>query len=80
MRPGDRIALMLQNVPQFPIAVHAAWLCGLVVTPVNPMNKPRELDYQLCDAGVRAVVCLDGALVAEHTADGWRCLSIAIAP
>jgi long-chain acyl-CoA synthetase len=59
VRAGDRIALMLQNVPQFPIAVHAAWLCGAVITPVNPMNKPRELEYQLADAGVRAIVCLE---------------------
>jgi long-chain acyl-CoA synthetase len=59
LEPGDRIALMLQNVPQFPIAIHAAWLCGLVVTPVNPMNKPRELEHQLTDGDVRVMICLE---------------------
>jgi long-chain acyl-CoA synthetase len=59
LRPGDRVALMLQNVPQFPIAVHAVWLCGGVITTVNPMNKEDELRHQLADSGARIVVCLE---------------------
>jgi len=59
LRPGDRVALMLQNVPQTVIAFHAVWLAGGVVTPVNPMNKRRELLHQLTDAGVRIAVCLE---------------------
>jgi long-chain acyl-CoA synthetase len=59
LRPGDRVALMLQNVPQFPIAVHAVWRCGGVVTTVNPMNKERELRHQLTDSGARVVLCLE---------------------
>ncbi|HUC00639.1 MAG TPA: AMP-binding protein [Solirubrobacterales bacterium] len=59
LRAGDRVALMLQNVPQFPIAVHAVWRCGGVVTAVNPMNKERELRHQLTDSGARIVVCLE---------------------
>ena len=59
LRPGDRVALMLQNVPQFPIAVHAVWRCGGIVTAVNPMNKERELRHQLADSGARVVVCLE---------------------
>jgi long-chain acyl-CoA synthetase len=59
LRPGDRVALMLQNVPQFPLAVHAVWRCGGVVTSVNPMNKERELRHQLVDSGARFVVCLE---------------------
>ena len=59
LRPGDRVALMLQNVPQFPIAVHAVWRCGGVVTSVNPMNKERELRHQLSDSGARIVICLE---------------------
>jgi long-chain acyl-CoA synthetase len=59
LRPGDRVALMLQNVPQFPIAVHAVWRCGGVVTPVNPMNRERELRHQLLDSGARIVICLE---------------------
>ena len=59
LAPGDRVALMLQNVPQFAIAVHAAWLCGAVVTSVNPMNKEAELRHQLLDSGARLVICLE---------------------
>jgi long-chain acyl-CoA synthetase len=71
LRPGDRVALMLQNVPQMPIAVHAVWLAGGVVTTVNPMNKRRELVHQLADAGVRIAICLEELfpVVAEARAE-----------
>jgi long-chain acyl-CoA synthetase len=59
LQPGDRVALMLQNVPQAAIAVHAVWLLGGIVTTVNPMNKRRELQHQFTDAGVRIAVCLE---------------------
>lgn len=59
LRPGDRVALMLQNVPQFPIALQAVWRCGGIVTAVNPMNKERELRHQLSDSGARVVICLE---------------------
>ena len=59
LAPGDRVALMLQNVPAFPIAVQAVWRCGGVITSVNPMNKERELRHQLLDSGARVVVCLE---------------------
>ena len=64
---GDRVALMLQNVPQMVIAVHAVWLAGGVVTTVNPMNKRRELVHQLGDADVRIAICLESLfeVVAE---------------
>jgi long-chain acyl-CoA synthetase len=59
LAPGDRVAVMLQNVPQLPIAIHAVWRCGAVVSTVNPMNKERELRHQLTDSGARLVVCLE---------------------
>jgi long-chain acyl-CoA synthetase len=59
LRPGDRVALMLQNVPQMTFAIHAVWLLGGIVTTVNPMSKRRELLHQFTDAGVRVVVCLE---------------------
>ncbi len=59
LAPGDRVALMLQNVPAFPIAVHAVWRCGGVITSVNPMSKERELRHQLLDSGARVVICLE---------------------
>ncbi|MGE0068053.1 MAG: AMP-binding protein, partial [Solirubrobacterales bacterium] len=59
LAPGDRVALMLQNVPQMAIAIHAVWLAGAVVTTVNPMNKRRELEHQFNDAGVEIALCLE---------------------
>jgi long-chain acyl-CoA synthetase len=56
--PGDRIALFLQNVPQFVIAMLAAWKVGAIVVPVNPMLKERELRYVLADSGAKAVISL----------------------
>jgi len=55
---GDRIALYLQNMPQFVIGMLAAWKIGGIVVPVNPMLKERELRYVLSDSGARAIVSL----------------------
>src|ERR1700753_3434062 len=57
---GDRVALYLQDVPQFVIALLATWKAGAVAVPVNPMNKARELDAVLTDSGARVLVCLEG--------------------
>ncbi|MEA2254345.1 MAG: long-chain acyl-CoA synthetase, partial [Solirubrobacteraceae bacterium] len=54
--PGDRVALYLQNVPQFPIAALAAWKAGAIAVSVNPMLKQRELDTLLNDSGAVALV------------------------
>jgi long-chain acyl-CoA synthetase len=58
--PGDRVALYLQNVPQFVIGLLATWKAGGVAVPVNPMNRARELDAVLRDSGARVLVCLAG--------------------
>ncbi|MER7410271.1 AMP-binding protein [Streptomyces cacaoi] len=54
---GERLALMLQNSPHFVLALLGAWKAGLVVVPVNPMYKEREVRHVLDDAGVGALVC-----------------------
>lgn len=70
LQAGDRVGLMLQNVPQLVIAVHAVWLAGAIVTSVNPMNKRRELTHQFNDADVRIVVCLESLFeVVEDVRD-----------
>ena len=56
---GDRVALYLQNVPQLPIAVIAAWKLGAIVVPVNPMLRERELALILRDSGATALISLD---------------------
>jgi long-chain acyl-CoA synthetase len=58
---GDRLAIMLQNVPQFVIALLAAWKAGGAVVPVNPMYKEQELTHILTDAGAAGVVCSESA-------------------
>jgi long-chain acyl-CoA synthetase len=58
MAEGDRMALYLQNVPQFVIALLAAWKLGCSVVPVNPMLKERELSYVLADSGAKGLICL----------------------
>ena len=60
VRAGDRVALYLQNVPQFVIGMLATWKAGGIAVPVNPMNRARELDAVLRDSGARVLICLEG--------------------
>lgn len=61
---GDRVALYMQNVPQLPIAIFAAWKLGATVVTVNPMLRQRELSAILDDSGAAALISLDSL----HTA------------
>ena len=56
---GDRIAIMMPNVLQYPIALFAALRAGLIVVNTNPMYTARELKHQLEDSGAKAIVVLD---------------------
>jgi long-chain acyl-CoA synthetase len=56
---GDRVAIMLPNVPQYPIAVAAVLRAGYVVVNVNPLYTPRELEHQLKDSGARLLIILE---------------------
>ncbi|TVT45731.1 long-chain fatty acid--CoA ligase [Amycolatopsis rhizosphaerae] len=55
---GDRVALYLQNVPQFLIGLIGTWKAGGIAVSVNPMNRERELELLLNDSGARVLVCL----------------------
>ncbi len=57
--PGDRLAVYLQNVPQFVIAMVAAWKAGGVMVSINPMSRQRELSYLLKDSGATVLVSLE---------------------
>jgi long-chain acyl-CoA synthetase len=59
LRKGDRIILVLQNVPQFLVSVYAAWKIGVIVVPLNPMYKEKELTYFCQDSGARIFFTLD---------------------
>jgi len=56
---GDRVAIMMPNVPQYPVAVAAILRAGLVVVNVNPLYTPRELEHQLKDSGAKAIIILE---------------------
>ena len=62
VRPGDRVAIMLPNSPQFVIAFYGTLLAGGVGVNVNPLYTPRELRHQLADAGAETLVILDHLL------------------
>src|ERR1039457_2203262 len=53
--PGDRVAIMLPNVPAFPIAFYGALGAGAVVVPMNPLLKSREIAYYLSDSGAKVL-------------------------
>jgi len=81
VEPGDRIALSQPNVPAFPVIFYGALQVGAVVVPMNPLFRPREVEYYLSDAGVSIMFGMpdaaDGAKQAGTTfvevgADGIR--------
>lgn len=59
LQKGDRVALMMPNVPQYPVAVVAVLRAGLVVVNVNPLYTARELEHQLKDSGAKLIVVLE---------------------
>ncbi len=72
LKPGDRVALMMPNVPQYLVALAAVLRAGLVVVNVNPLYTARELQHQLSDSGAVAIVVLENFAVTleeviEHT-------------
>ncbi|HET9716923.1 MAG TPA: long-chain-fatty-acid--CoA ligase [Pseudolabrys sp.] len=56
---GARVAIMMPNVLQYPIAIAGILRAGCVVVNVNPLYKPRELEFQLVDSGAEAIVVLE---------------------
>lgn len=56
LKPGDRIAVQLPNVIQYPVVLFGAMKAGLIVVNTNPLYTPKELEHQFNDAGVKALV------------------------
>ena len=56
---GDRLAVYLQNVPQFLVSMVGTWKAGGVMVSINPMSRTRELTYLLKDSGAKVLVCLE---------------------
>ncbi|MBT8049224.1 MAG: AMP-binding protein [Xanthomonadales bacterium] len=59
LEKGDRIALMMPNILQYPVAIFGAMRAGLVIVNTNPMYTARELRHQLQDSGARAIVVVE---------------------
>jgi len=56
---GDRVAIALPNIPQYPMAFYGTLLAGAVVVPTNPLYTEREMQHQLADSGARVLVMLN---------------------
>ena len=71
LKRGERIALMMPNILQYPVALFGALRAGLVVVNTNPLYTPRELRHQLVDSGARCIVVLENFahVLAEVRAD-----------
>jgi long-chain acyl-CoA synthetase len=59
LKPGDRIAIMMPNLLQGPIAVIAALKAGLIIVNTNPLYTPREMEHQFVDSQVKAIIIAD---------------------
>ena len=77
LKKGDRVAVMMPNILQYPIAVHGALRAGLTVVNTNPLYTARELEHQLVDSGATVIVILENFAhvlqeVIAHTPDQAR--------
>ncbi len=59
MQKGDRVALMMPNLMQYPVALFGIFKAGMVVVNVNPLYTPRELEHQLKDSGAKAILIVE---------------------
>jgi long-chain acyl-CoA synthetase len=81
VEPGDRVALMLPNVPHFVVAYYGILRAGAVVVPLNVLNKRREVEYYLRDSGAKLLfVWQDFAQEAAPAAEDFGCECIQVAP
>ena len=69
VNPGDRVALFMQNCPQFALACYAVWRANAVLVPVNPMNRAEEFKHYITDPQVRVVICSADLAPIVHAAN-----------
>src|SRR3954468_8540919 len=70
IQPGDRVGMVLPNVPAFPVVFYGALMAGAAVVPMNPLLKAREVEYYLQDSGARLVVTGEASAEAVTEAAG----------
>jgi long-chain acyl-CoA synthetase len=78
VEPGDRVGLMLPNVPQFPVLYYGVLRAGAVVVPMNPLLKAREIEYYLGDSGAKLMFAWDGT--AAEAAKGAEAAGTGFVP
>ncbi|MGL5669202.1 MAG: long-chain-fatty-acid--CoA ligase FadD, partial [Shewanella sp.] len=79
LQKGDRVALMMPNLLQYPIALFGILRAGMVVVNVNPLYTPRELKHQLVDSGAKAIVVVSNfARTLEEVVDQTPVKSVII--
>jgi len=79
--PGDRVGIMLPNVPYFPVAYYGVLRLGAVVVPMNVLLKGREVKYYLEDPGAKALIAWHGfAEAAEEGASGLDLETFIVTP
>jgi long-chain acyl-CoA synthetase len=80
LKKGDRVAVMMPNVPQYMVVIAAILRAGLVVVNVNPLYTPRELEHQLKDSGASAIVILENfATTLEEVIDRTQVKHVVLA-
>src|SRR2546427_6600300 len=80
IQKGDRVAMALPNIPQFPIAFYGALRAGAVVVPTNPLYTEREMQHQLADSGARMLIMLDDFYPIVRAVRGKTALEHVILP
>jgi long-chain acyl-CoA synthetase len=78
VEPGDRVGLMLANVPQFPMLYYGVLRAGAVVVPMNPLLKAREVEYYLGDSGAELIFAWES--VAGEAAKGAEAAGVGFVP
>ncbi len=80
LKKGDRVAIMMPNVPQYPVVAAGIFKAGLVVVNVNPLYTPRELEHQLRDSGAKLIVILENfAHTLEKVISATPCHQVVLA-
>ena len=81
IQPGDRVAIMLPNVPEFAVVYYGVLRAGCVVVPMNPLLKSREVSYYLRDAGAKLIFAWHAVFDhAQSGADESDAFAIAVDP
>jgi long-chain acyl-CoA synthetase len=79
LEPGDRIALMMPNMLQYPIALFGALRAGLIVVNTNPLYTPREMKHQFVDSGAKAIIiCENFAANLEQIIDDTQIRTVIV--